>query len=547
MEKKYYLPIKSTSLAHYFGCACIKPSKYFQNKPADLQDKFNDFLLITTHLGTQQTDCCLELVVTKQEANDLIDIKEGFYLYEKPLPITRVRRIYFTSKERKEQTVTNINMSTAFVPNELVEIATAFHNVQVDGIDKPNDIHIVQHDEQLKRFDRFLGGLALMRLAGEEYMNYSENYFATLSFFNKIIQRDLEESKINIDTRYRGAFNGESGFSKIIPYLNKTIDETDINNIAQEENQTVKKDKITRIIDLTSLEKWTYTVAILHTYGVENESKKKRIDALILSNFKSNIKPGKSEGIALCYGINRGYSAFSNKYSLAENEKIVKFQLNSKLDYYTIESLYQYAFNNNTSDEFAYLDDWCPKQRWTKSNRKTDYKILDVIVIGKKKAKVLSKEYWTNLLPSFLQSNKLSEKTLPQIYQELGEVVFNDAKEEIASDYEDQIARKQEEIENLKTEQKKLLESVKSAPVKEYKQQEKQPVQSVTEPQTAYFSKQGAKKIAQQVLKYEKKTKKMLEDEAREKNISIPKESTKDDIILLLIAPPNPNDEPKFL
>lgn len=64
MEKNYYLPINSTSLAHYFGCACIKPSKYFENKQEDLQDKFNDFLLVTTHFGTTQTDCCLELVLS---------------------------------------------------------------------------------------------------------------------------------------------------------------------------------------------------------------------------------------------------------------------------------------------------------------------------------------------------------------------------------------------------------------------------------------------------------------------------------------------------
>jgi hypothetical protein len=43
MEKKYFLPINSTSLAHYYGGACIKPGKYFENKPEDLQEKFNEF------------------------------------------------------------------------------------------------------------------------------------------------------------------------------------------------------------------------------------------------------------------------------------------------------------------------------------------------------------------------------------------------------------------------------------------------------------------------------------------------------------------------
>jgi hypothetical protein len=387
MERKYYLPINSTSLAHYFGCACIKPGKYFDNKPEDLQDQFKDFLLVTTHFGTQQTDCCLELVFTKPETNDLRDIKNGFYLYEKPLPITRVRKIYFSSKEQKELTIASINMSTAFVPDNLIEVVKDFDNFQPNNIEKPQDIEVRPYDKQIKKFNSYLGGLALMRLAGEEYMNYSENYFATLSFFNTAIQRDLERSRIIIDNRYCGVFTGENGFQKIIPYLSKAIDETDIKDIAREENQRIQKDNITRIIDLNTLDKGTYIVAVLNTYGVEGKKKKKNIDELILSNFKSEIKPGKSEGIALCYGINRGYSAFSSKYSLnKKNEKVVKFQLNSQLDYYTIESLFQYAFNNTKSNDFPHLDSWCPKQK-SKISNKTDYKILDIVVVGKKKNK----------------------------------------------------------------------------------------------------------------------------------------------------------------
>lgn len=536
METKYYLPIGSTSLAHYFGGACIKPSKYFNNKPEDLQDKFNDFLLVTTKFGTRQTDCCLELVFTKQEINDLIDIKDGFYLYEKPLPITRIKKIYFTSKERKEQTITNINMSTAFVPDELVMVIDkGFDDIQTDKLEKPQDIHINSYEKEINTFNGSLGGLALMRLAGEEYMNYSENYFATLSLFNSVIQRDLEASKVSIDTRYCGVFTGDGGFQKIIPYLNKTIDETDIDRIAKEEKQTVRKEAISKIIDLNSLDKWTYTVAVLNTYGVGCESKKKKVDELILSNFKSNIKQGKSEGIALCYGINRGYSAFSNKYCLNQSEKVVKFQLNSQLDYYTIESLYQYVFNKVKSDDFPYLKEWCPKQKLSEISKKTNYKILDVIVIGKKKAKVLSKEYWANLLPSFLQSNKFTEKTLPQIYQELGEVVFNDAKDEIAEDYENQIAQKQEEIEKLKIE----LQSKKTISVTdEYKQQqEEQTTSMVVESTIPYSPKQDIKKIVEQVFDYQSKTMNMLKKEAKDRGIST--EGKKEDIIMNLLITPN--------
>lgn len=535
MEKKYYLPINSTSLAHYFGCACLRPSKYFSNKQEDLQDKFIDFLLITTHFGTQQTDCCLEVVFTKQEINELIDIKNGFFLFEKPLPITRVRKIYFLNKDRKEQTITNINMSTAFIPEELIEITKSFESVQIDKLVKPIDIHIVQYNEQLKQFDKYLGGLALLRLAGEEYMNYSENYFATLSFFNTRIKKDLEETKNHIDIRYRGAFNGESGFSKIIPYLNKTIDETDINKIAQEENQIINKDKITRIIDLNSLDKWTYTIAVLNTYGVGNESKKKRVDELILSNFKSDIKPGKSEGIALCYGINRGYSAFSNKYNVGNKEKTVKFQLNSQLDYYTLESVYQYAFNNIQTNDFTYLD-WCPKQKWSKISRKTDYKILDVVVIGKKKAKVSSPEYLEVLLQQFFQRDSIP--LFKELFEKVRGIIYADVKDEIVEEYENIIAQKQEEINKLKVEQDNLLESKKIALTKD-KQQEVSSTQSIKEEQqTTYLAPTNTKQIIEQYLSHKGRTKKSLEDEARKQGINV-KGKKIDEIIILLMTTPD--------
>ena len=63
----YYLPINSTSLAHYFVSACVKPAKYFENKPQDIQDRFRNALLLSSELGTNDTDCCIELVLTKDE------------------------------------------------------------------------------------------------------------------------------------------------------------------------------------------------------------------------------------------------------------------------------------------------------------------------------------------------------------------------------------------------------------------------------------------------------------------------------------------------
>ena len=175
----YFLPIDPTSLAHYYGCACIKAARYFNNKPQDIQDKYKDFLLHTDKRGTKETSCCLELVVTDNEVEDLIRISDGWYLLDtKPLPITRVKKIYFSKKEILDNTITNI--STAYIPSKLVELCQ-FDDNSTQDIHVPEDCQPTDQSVKIKQFDRFLGALALMRLAHEPYMNYSQDYIKTLS------------------------------------------------------------------------------------------------------------------------------------------------------------------------------------------------------------------------------------------------------------------------------------------------------------------------------------------------------------------------------
>ena len=208
----YYFPINSSSLAHYFGGACVKAAKYFNNKPKDIQDWYKDFLLLTNKKGTKETDCCLELVLTKEEIGDLIDAKHGWYLLDtKPLPITRIKKIYFSNREQLDNTITNIRMSTAFIPDFLLDIRT-FDENPVDA-QMPTDCQSVDQTNKINQYDRVLGALAMMRLAHEPYMNYSQNYFVTLSFFNHIIDSYVKlNNNQSFKYAFQGIFNNSKGF-----------------------------------------------------------------------------------------------------------------------------------------------------------------------------------------------------------------------------------------------------------------------------------------------------------------------------------------------
>lgn len=448
MITKYYLPLDSKSLAHYFGGACILPSRYMPNKPADIQNRFDDYLLITSYCGTKEADCCIELVIRKDELNDLLPLQDGFFLFNKPLPITRAKKILFTDENQKQSTVTNINMSTAFIPEQIISVIEKFDDIQVNNLERLKDLPIKDWSSQIKKYNSLLGGFALMRLGGEKYMNYSENYFSSLATYSLTIDGELS----NVGKQFKNLFNDPT-YRKALDLIQKEVSEDDLYQIASEEKQKILKDNITKIIDLSSLKDVTLIIAVLAMFGVGEEARRKKIDGLILSNFKNEIQPERSEIIALCYGLNRGYSVFSNKYKAGDIEKTVKFELNSQLDYYTIESLYQYSFNNLLkNEEFPYLDDWCPTLDVSNSvKKKNNYQILDVLVVGKKKPKVSSGEYMGNLLRQYFQ--KETEGYFKDFLDRIRTTITNDLSEE----FNEEISVKDNEIKRLRNEQNKVL------------------------------------------------------------------------------------------
>lgn len=443
----YYLPINSTSLAHYFVCACVKPAKYFENKPRDLQDSFRNALLLSSELGTNDTDCCIELVLTKDEEKNLLSFGKGLYLLPIPLPISRVKTIYFRDPRQMELTLSNINMSAAFIPHHLAKVER-FSNAGIDVAYVEDKLVSTDYAHQLTMFDRVLGALALMKTAKEPYMNYSENYASTLSFFNARVKEDLVNQGRQVNDKFFGLFTRNDSFRKILPYLEKNITKDDLDQIAAENKQIIER-SISKAIKFDKLSGKTYAVAILQSYGVGGEAATKKIDSLIATNFEE-LKEGTAEGIALYYGYNRGYSVFSNSYGTEETgRQNVKYLLESQLDYYTIESVYQFAFYGNTaSSQFPYIDAWCPRKN-QKPKRKTDYKVLDTVFIGKKKPAVFSKEY----LLGFLEEIKTFDfitTPIGSLVEQIRNRVANDTKEEIEDAAETKIAEAYTVIKSLK-------------------------------------------------------------------------------------------------
>ncbi len=433
---KYYYPISSTSLATIFGQACILPAILYKNRLPDIQNKYENYLLLTNQFGCKESDCCLQIALTEEEENALIDVKEGFFLYENALPISRIVKIYFANAVQASRTISNITLSTAFIPNEIVDSnSNTFANNNTSAISIPEDLvsltDIVK--QSYEKYDRILGAMALMKVAHEERCNFSSHYIDLLSKFNTVVEEQKKKTS-NIDTKFHKVVDTPPAF------LTQTVDMATLEEEAKHNNQTINKNRTTKVIDPSNLDKTAYVCYVLYDYGVGEESHRHKIDELILDNF-TGLKRGYEESCAFYYGYNRGYAAFNNQYKKEGKTEIVKYKLNSLLDYYTIESIFEYCFNKKTSSKIYIFDSWV-KPLAQRKTKKGEYIILDTIVRDKKKATLFSEEWWKECLSFFLAKDSVlflgydfSSIITDKILRPFSELI----KEELSDIYEEKI------------------------------------------------------------------------------------------------------------
>ena len=540
MKNSFYIPINSGSLAHYFSKAIILPAKYFTNKPDDIQNRFPDSLLLSDTKWVRNSDCSIEIVLSDAEVKELSKVSGHFFLYNTPIPISRVKSVCFLDANQKETTIWNINNGAAFIPERIVSVEKS-RDVEVlsdSSINAGNEFKTTSElSDKIKKFDIILGGFAFMRLGGKSFMNYSENYFSTLSYFNKLIEEQThnaaKEKGLKFSNKYTGLFSKqESEWSKWQQYIYQNLDTQEIEALADKEGFKVEKKLGLLKIDSIKPSSHLYELAILATYG---DRKNKSADNLITDLSNGTIFPDKAEDVSILFGLNNGYSKLRNKYKGPVKDNTVKFTLDCKLDYYVIESIYQFVFNSSKSSyTFDYIDEWCPTSG-LKDNVKgyETYKILDTVIIAKKKQTPLelflenySAEIYSTIvrsinqwLPPFAKSDEkeaikffekqlrnaltVSVEALQKKIENECEAIYNSQKQETVESYKKENDKLWAEISSLQEENAKLKKGVKSTPeteqptehlqkaydtIKNVVEENNEPVSVVQEPQAIEVS-----------------------------------------------------------
>ena len=405
----YFFPINSENLGAYFLHAIIAPASVFQDRAEDIQNKFEEFLVLSTKHSDESSNCTLELILTEAECTELNDISAYFKLFPKLLPITRVKQIIFDSEEQLKQTVTSIGINTAFIPENIVSHQKLVRAEAQAWNETPKNELADNNKKNVDTFDRLLGAFALMKIATQNTdCNYSLNYFSELSKLNSVIEKYVKDTKVSMIPI---EFN-----ITIKNHISSKFDDKLFKQIAAQENQKIIKDQA-GIVLFEKLKDATYIASILRYYKAKDgELGTHNIDTLILNNF-SELKEEYAEEIAFLYGYNRGYSSFTKEYTYSGKKVAFKYKLDSLLDYYTIESIYHTTINKiRKTADFAYLDNLFPKLKVEDFEMKIsesfiEFKIFDTIacVPKKKENPQPPKEDFWGLFSHFLEKTNLFE------------------------------------------------------------------------------------------------------------------------------------------
>ncbi len=461
----FLLQISTENIFGYFNRGILMPDKYMGNRTRqDIQSEYKNYLVFTKnkYIKTKEKQFLLEVVLSKDEMSSLIKTKnEDVFLYSKPLPISRVFKIYYNEEEDLKDvlSLSKVGKDSPLINNH--EKIKNFEKIEnFDDFSLKDKIN-KEYDSEINIYDKIMGMFAFMKNTPLYYghcANYSDNYFEALSVINKDIGKKISKNNKSLNI-FKSMIKNKSSdpfFKNLLNIIYSKEEDieglknilVDIQDSLSPDEAKIQKRKLahiekTLIEPIKSYKESKDTVdtivlalkiVALKYLDMENkikslETEESKAVGEVIRLSESSLEKNnrldllkKEEKLKTCfyivyleeYGDRKGDSHINLKNTLhddlpeeyaevvlglmgihfgysemLQNEEInidkktnylfqdktfknlipknvnIKFNLDSRLDYQTIESIYLYAFNNKKTDanlEYLLLDDVNSKQ-----------------------------------------------------------------------------------------------------------------------------------------------------------------------------------------
>ena len=356
MKNKFYIQLNANALPHYIVGGCIRPVCLIERRENDIQSIFNDFILLSTQKWSLQSDCSIEIVLTDMEYKSLRELNSDYFIYDSIIPLSRIVKIFFLTKDKKksDDIIWNIGNGAGFVPDKWIFYEDKLESeVSIKEITKveanSNDINSLR--QSYVKFNRLLGGFAFLKSAlydlSDLKLNYPVNYFASLGFYNEFLNKKSKDLGLTLPFNISSILSNENSISK---YIGREVNLELLENVALKEGIELEMKFGNFPFDAVPNDTLLFKLGILYTYG---KSKSKSVEDLIGSLFVK-LEYNKREEIALLFGLNTGYEGLRNYYKFSDRDLNIKFDFESKLDLYIIETIFQHSINHLKSNEFDF-------------------------------------------------------------------------------------------------------------------------------------------------------------------------------------------------
>ena len=232
----YLFQISINNISRYFNYGMLLPVKYIGEKNRstnDIQNEFSEFLVLNKdkYVKSKEKQYFLEISILKKETKYLQETNtKGVFLFNKPLPISRVNSIYYNSEKDKKDTLITVKAgSDSNIPDHIFKKIPKLKKILNLTSKVKNYVNKNNYEKKINEFDKVMGMYCFTRNAKLLYdknqrnqnheiislisENLNDKYSAMinqnkLSFFDKLLKRNhsqkdfLSEIIMNIYDTY---------------------------------------------------------------------------------------------------------------------------------------------------------------------------------------------------------------------------------------------------------------------------------------------------------------------------------------------------------
>lgn len=373
--ERYLLQIHRIKLQDYVQCGLVAPDIYLGDEiEKDIQSNTPNFLIFSDGYIEEldESQILIELILTEDEKASLHLCKDVCY-FAGPLPITRIKKVYAYDKTSISHITTSLQTSEkGFLPDNIFDSYTQKKQCIFAAkgyAPAPETLQITDFSDQIRSFDKRMGMFAYMKNSVAYYCNdsatianYSKNYFNILS---TLFDNSLNDGPTILNENF--------SFKELL-HSKEQIDENFIKTIAQSIEDNEIQELFLKILEPNSTRKILplllernaelyYFIALVFYVRHKDSNRKDSIKI----NIKDIIPERLAEKALAILGIYFGYRTLRatehieihDPYfaKLFGQEWHIKFKLDSKIDYLTIESLYCNSFkdkNDATTLDYLY-------------------------------------------------------------------------------------------------------------------------------------------------------------------------------------------------